>query len=110
MKIPNILTFNEPDLSAHGGSNVNPAYGAQVWFLENCSRIIGQHCAYDFVTLHLYDPFEGLASQMGEYVATRKGIEMYDKSRRIENGPEILDAQSRYGDSFKCSVLAARGL
>lgn len=101
MKIPNILTFNEPDLSAHGGSNVNPAYGAQVWvnnitpprrmciraglpvptgssyglswlgqFLGNCSRIIGQHCAYDFVTLHLYDPFEGLASQMGEYVAT----------------------------------------
>lgn len=100
-KVSNVLTFNEPDMSGYGGSDVSPAYGAQVWvnniiplqelgiraglpaptgsehglrwleeFLGNCSKIIGRHCAYDFVTLHWYGPFEGLASHIGEYAAT----------------------------------------
>ena len=101
IKISNVLTFNEPDLSAYGGSNVSPAYGAQVWvnnivplqnmgiraglpvpagsadyglpwldeFLENCSKILGTNCTYDFVALHSYSPFEGLASRIGEYTA-----------------------------------------
>lgn len=101
IKISNVLTFNEPDMSGHGGSNVSPAYGAQIWvkniiplqklgiraglpalagsdhgllwleeFLGNCSTIIGKHCAYDFVTLHWYGPFQGLASRIGEYAVT----------------------------------------
>lgn len=36
-------------------------------FLGNCSQIFGQDCTYDFVTLHWYGGFEGLASHIGEY-------------------------------------------
>lgn len=99
--IRNVLTFNEPEMSQHGGSGVDPAFGAQVWvnniiplqqmgiraglpgttgskdglpwlrqFLGNCSNILGKKCKYDFVTLHWYGNFEGLASHIGEYVAT----------------------------------------
>jgi hypothetical protein len=39
-------------------------------FLGNCSEITGEDCVYDFVTLHWYGSFEGLASHIGEYVAT----------------------------------------
>lgn len=99
MRISNVLTFNEPDISEYGGSNVTPAFGAQVWvnniiplqkmgiraglpvlagaaglglnwledFLGNCSEIIGTYCTYDFVPIHSYGPFEGLASRIGEY-------------------------------------------
>ncbi|KAJ8122328.1 hypothetical protein O1611_g9868 [Lasiodiplodia mahajangana] len=43
-------------------------------FLGNCSQLIStdgntQNCSYDFVTLHWYGNFEGLASHMGEYSA-----------------------------------------
>lgn len=100
IKISNVLTFNEPEMSAFGGSNVSPADGAQIWvnniiplqkmgiraglptpagsdhglpwlrqFLDNCSTIIGKECTYDFVTLHWYGPFEGMASHIGEYAA-----------------------------------------
>lgn len=101
IRISNVLAFNEPDMSEYGGSNVSPAYGAQIWvnniiplqklgirtglpaptgsenglpwleqFLGNCSEIIGKNCAYDFVTMHWYGAFEGLASRIGEYAAT----------------------------------------
>lgn len=39
-------------------------------FLGNCSEITGTDCVYDFVTLHWYGNFEGLASHIGEYAAT----------------------------------------
>ncbi|KAG6353295.1 hypothetical protein INS49_007536 [Diaporthe citri] len=99
-KISNVLTFNEPEMSENGGSNVSPGYGARVWvnniiplqklgiraglptpagserglpwleqFLGNCSSITGTQCAYDFVTLHWYGAFEGLASHIGQYAA-----------------------------------------
>ncbi|KAL2267956.1 hypothetical protein VTJ83DRAFT_5233 [Remersonia thermophila] len=43
-------------------------------FLEECSKLIStdnkqQNCTYDFVTIHWYGNFEGLASHMGQYSA-----------------------------------------
>ncbi|KAL2145436.1 hypothetical protein VTI28DRAFT_7217 [Corynascus sepedonium] len=43
-------------------------------FLVECSRLISsesekRNCTYDFVTIHWYGNFEGLASHMGEYSA-----------------------------------------
>jgi hypothetical protein len=43
-------------------------------FLANCSALIStddsvKNCTYDFVNLHWYGNFEGLASHMGEYSA-----------------------------------------
>lgn len=44
------------------------------FFLESCSKVLSdggptKNCTYDFVTLHWYGGFEGLASHMGEYAA-----------------------------------------
>ncbi|KAI0403799.1 glycoside hydrolase family 128 protein [Xylaria palmicola] len=43
-------------------------------FLGNCSQLIStngdeKNCTYDFVTIHWYGNFEGLASHLGEYSA-----------------------------------------
>lgn len=43
-------------------------------FLGNCSSLIStddnqKNCTYDFVTIHWYGNFEGLASHLGEYSA-----------------------------------------
>lgn len=44
-------------------------------FLRECSTLLSQgstttkNCTYDFITLHWYDNFEGLASHMGSYSA-----------------------------------------
>jgi hypothetical protein len=43
-------------------------------FLSECSKLVSsggktQNCTYDFVTIHWYGNFEGLASHMGEYSA-----------------------------------------
>jgi hypothetical protein len=43
-------------------------------FLDECSKLIStgktqKNCTYDFVTIHWYGNFEGLASHMGEYSA-----------------------------------------
>lgn len=44
-------------------------------FLEECSKLIStggqkKNCTFDFVPLHYYGKFEGLASHIGEYAAT----------------------------------------
>lgn len=53
-------------------------WGGLPWlqqFLANCSDIISEgtsttkNCTYDFVPLHWYGTFEGLASHIGEYAA-----------------------------------------
>jgi hypothetical protein len=44
-----------------------------VWtqeFLANCSSILKTPCPYDFIPLHWYDNFAGLASHIGQYAAT----------------------------------------
>ena len=95
-KISYVLGFNEPDTtSAVGGSSLNPQVAAQVWmqyieplaskgvklgapacsgaptglqwlreFFTACDQ-----CTIDFVPLHWYGNFEGLASHVGEYIA-----------------------------------------
>jgi len=93
-----VLTFNEPDgSSASGGSNITPNYAARLWatnieplkqkyglqlgapactgapsgfdwltqFFGNCSG----NCSVDFIPLHWYGNFEGLASHVGQYHA-----------------------------------------
>lgn len=44
-------------------------------FLDECSKLIStdretRNCTYDFVTIHWYGNFDGLASHVGEYSAT----------------------------------------
>ncbi|KAI1819395.1 glycosyl hydrolase catalytic core-domain-containing protein [Xylaria intraflava] len=72
-------------------------------FLGNCSALISTggtqtNCSYDFVTLHWYGNFEGLASHMGEYSAafpnTSQWITEYN-----ENDQALLETQSFYNTS-----------
>lgn len=94
--ITHVLGFNEPDLAAYGGSNIDPTTAADIWsreiqplsslgvklgspacssasegllwmqqFLSAC-----KNCTIDFMTVHFYGSFEGLASHIGQYVGT----------------------------------------
>ena len=95
--ISSVLAFNEPDMqSSVGGSNIDPSTAAQIWsreiqplakmgiklgspacssspegitwmqqFLQACSN-----CTVDFMAVHFYGDFQGLASHVGQYVAT----------------------------------------
>lgn len=104
--ITHVMAFNEPDgQTSTGGSQVDPALGAQVWvnnfiplqkagvrvglpactggwsgipwldqFLGNCSKLVSSshsvvNCTFDFVPLHWYGNFQGLASHIGQYRA-----------------------------------------
>jgi len=73
---------NIEPLAAHGIKLGLPAttggWGGVPWlnqFLGNCSQILSEglpepkNCTYDFVNLHWYSNFEGLASHMGTYAA-----------------------------------------
>lgn len=52
-------------------------WGGLPWyrqFLGNCSALVStgdetKNCTFDFVPIHWYGPFDGLASHMGEYAA-----------------------------------------
>lgn len=70
-------------------------------FLGNCSEITGEDCVYDFVTLHWYGNFEGLASHIGEYVATFPGKSIWvteynlDHAALRDNYPVVLQDLGR---------------
>ncbi|BFZ65309.1 hypothetical protein YB2330_006474 [Saitoella coloradoensis] len=92
MNITHVLGFNEPDASGNGQSGMTPSYAAEVWkqyieplaakgiklgapavtgspagkvwlqqFFGNCTS-----CTIDFIPLHYYGTFEGLASHCGD--------------------------------------------
>ncbi|KAK3306280.1 glycosyl hydrolase catalytic core-domain-containing protein [Chaetomium strumarium] len=59
-------------------------------FLSECSKLVStgdktQNCTYDFVTIHWYGNFEGLASHMGQYSATFPNKTMWITEYNIDN-------------------------
>ncbi|KAH6607318.1 hypothetical protein Trco_003631 [Trichoderma cornu-damae] len=72
-------------------------------FLGNCSRLIStgntvQQCPYDFVPLHWYDNFEGLASHIGQYAATFPNKNIWVTEYAYANQP-LLQTQQFYNTS-----------
>jgi Glycosyl hydrolase catalytic core len=100
------LGFNEPDgSSSTGGSNVAPSYAAQIWatniqplkqkygiqlgapavtgapsgfdwmtqFFGNCSG----NCSVDFIPIHWYGNFEGLASHVEQYYGAYPNMSLW---------------------------------
>ncbi|KAJ6262680.1 hypothetical protein Dda_3492 [Drechslerella dactyloides] len=96
--ITHVLGFNEPDIKGNGGSNITPAAAAARWlksiqplaelgiklgapavtgtqsgivwlksFFSECSN-----CTFDFIPMHWYGNFDGLASQIGQYTKVFK--------------------------------------
>ncbi|RFU74197.1 hypothetical protein TARUN_8052 [Trichoderma arundinaceum] len=67
-------------------------------FLGNCTQLIGRQCPYDFVPLHWYDNFEGLASHIGEYAAAFPGKNIWVTEYAYANQP-LLATQQFYNTS-----------
>ncbi|KAI2641279.1 glycoside hydrolase family 128 protein [Xylaria nigripes] len=68
-------------------------------FLGNCSELISsgeevKSCSYDFVTLHWYGNFEGLASHMGEYSAAFPNAPQWITEYNLAN--EDLEATQEF--------------
>ncbi|KAK5651876.1 hypothetical protein OQA88_11535 [Cercophora sp. LCS_1] len=72
-------------------------------FLDSCSKVISnggptKNCTFDFVTLHWYGPFEGLASHMGEYSAAFPNKTMWITEYNL-NDQDLQSTQAFYNIS-----------
>ncbi|KAI9844605.1 MAG: hypothetical protein M1837_005457 [Sclerophora amabilis] len=104
-KISYVLAFNEPDGNqATGGSNVPPELAAQTWirqlqplkkegvklglpavtgapggftWLEDFFKACDGKCKPDFIPVHWYGNFEGMASHVGQVRGTYPNITMW---------------------------------
>ncbi|KAI8957344.1 glycoside hydrolase family 128 protein [Daldinia sp. FL1419] len=59
-------------------------------FLGNCSELMStegvkKNCTYDFVSIHWYGNFEGLASHMGEYAAAFPNVTQWITEYNFDN-------------------------
>lgn len=118
-----VLGFNEPDSAYNGGSNIDPTTAAQIWkreieplaklgvklgspactsapygiswmqqFLSACDN-----CTIDFMAVHYYGNFEGLASHVGQYVGTfNKTVWVTEYA---DPGVKLKDSQIFYNQS-----------
>ncbi|KAI2774481.1 glycoside hydrolase family 128 protein [Daldinia loculata] len=72
-------------------------------FLGNCSELIStksdkKNCTYDFVTIHWYGNFEGLASHMGSYAAAFPNITQWITEYNFDN-QDLATTQAFYNTS-----------
>ncbi|KAK1749771.1 alkali-sensitive linkage protein 1 [Echria macrotheca] len=72
-------------------------------FLNSCSKVLSnggptRNCTFDFVTLHWYGGFEGLASHMGEYSATFPNKTMWITEYNLDH-QDLMSTQSFYNTS-----------
>ncbi|KAK4095930.1 glycoside hydrolase family 128 protein [Parathielavia hyrcaniae] len=72
-------------------------------FLTECSKLIStddetRNCTYDFVTIHWYGSFDGLASHMGQYAAAFPNKTMWITEYNLAN-EDLAATQSFYNIS-----------
>lgn len=123
--IPYVLAFNEPDGQGNGGSNVPVDTAVEAWirqieplkelgvklgapavtgapsgkdWLQNFFRACDGRCTIDFIPVHWYGNFDGLASHIGEireaYPSKAIWITEY-----AYNDASLLDSQIFYNSS-----------
>ncbi|KAI9851185.1 MAG: hypothetical protein M1838_004295 [Thelocarpon superellum] len=121
-----ILTFNEPDgTSATGGSAVDPTLAAQTWikeveplkkhnislggpavtgsesgftWLQSFFTACAGNCSVDFLPVHWYGNFEGLASHIGQVRGTYPNMSIWVTEYALPNA-SLTDSQSFYNSS-----------
>ena len=120
-----VLTFNEPDGSTGGGSNVPAALAAEIWmreveplkqkgvklgapavtgapsgftWLQSFFTACNGNCSADFIPVHWYGNFEGLASHVGQVRATYPNMTMW-VTEYADPGAKMADTQSFYNQS-----------
>ncbi|RYP32662.1 hypothetical protein DL766_003882 [Monosporascus sp. MC13-8B] len=77
-------------------------------FLGNCSELVSsggeeRNCTYDFVNIHWYGNFEGLASHMGSYSAAFPNVTQWITEYNFDNQDlpttqEFFNMSSEYSD------------
>ena len=124
-KIPYVLTFNEPDGSGNGGSNVPADTAAQVWinnveplrkqgvklgapavtgspsgftWLQSFFSACNNSCTVDFVPVHWYGNFEGLASHIGQVRGTYPNKTIW-VTEYADNNVPLAESQNFYNQS-----------
>lgn len=125
MNITYILAFNEPDGCTSGGSCVAAETAAEVWineieplkklgvklgapavtgaptgftWLQNFFTACAGNCSADFLPLHWYGNFEGLASHVGQANATYENMTMWITEYAYADA-DLSDSQEFYNES-----------
>ena len=120
-----VLTFNEPDGSSDGGSDVPADTAAQIWIrevepLKNKGVKLGApavtgaptgftwlqafftacagKCSADFIPVHWYGNFEGLASHIGQVRATYQNMSIWI-TEYADSDDTLANTQSFYNQS-----------
>ena len=123
--ISHVLTFNEPDGSTGGGSSVPAALAAEIWmreveplkqkgvklgapavtgapsgftWLQNFFTACNGNCSADFIPVHWYGNFDGLASHVGQVRATYQNMTMW-VTEWADPGANMADTQNFYNQS-----------
>lgn len=119
------LAFNEPDLQGNGGSNVAPDIAAEVWinqmeplrkqgvklgapavtgaptgfiWLENFFDACSGKCRPDFIPIHWYGDFQGLASHIGQVRGTYPNMTIW-VTEYAHNHVTLEESQSFFNSS-----------
>jgi len=125
-KINYVLGFNEPDGCASGGSCIDAQTAAQVWisqiqplqkmgiklgapavtgaptgfnWLQNWFTACAGQCKPDFIPVHWYGNFQGLASHMGQVNGTYPNITAMWITEYADPDVSLYDSQSFYNES-----------
>ena len=123
--ISHVLAFNEPDGAFNGGSSVDAKTAAETWireveplkkmgvklgapavtgaptgftWLQNFFTHCDGKCSADFIPVHWYGNFEGLASHVGQVNATYQNMTMWVTEYALDNA-SLKESQSFYNQS-----------
>ena len=134
-----VLTFNEPDGgSSTGGSDVPAELAAETWireveplknqsvklgapavtgapsgftWLQNFFTACNGSCSADFIPVHWYGNFEGLASHIGQVRGTYPNMSIWvteyaDPGANLSDSQEFYNESSQYFDRIEFVLLA----
>ena len=128
-----VLAFNEPDAQANGGSGVPADLAAQAWireieplrkqgvklgapavtgaptgflWLQNFFTACKGNCTADFIPVHWYGNFEGLASHIGQVRATYPNMTIWvteyaNAAASLEESQSFYNQSSQYFDRIE---------
>lgn len=124
-KIPYVLGFNEPDGQGNGGSDVSADLAATTWireieplkklgvklgapavtgattgftWLQNFFTACNGKCSPDFIPIHWYGNFEGLASHIGQVRGAYPNMTIW-VTEYTDNDVSLVESQSFYNSS-----------
>ncbi len=123
-----VMSFNEPDgTTATGGSNVTPQLAASTWireilplrklglqlgapavtganagftWLQEFFDACGGNCTADFIPVHWYGDFSGLASHIGQIQATYPTLKVWVTEFALQES-DLVDSQDYFNTSCK---------